>query len=107
MKMVIIETKVFTRQVQRLLTNEEYHQLQIALINRPDMGVVIAGSGGLRKMRWSGKGQGKRGGTRTIYYWAVGPEQLLMLMIYPKSEKDDLTNQQLQLLRKIVEEEYG
>jgi len=46
------------------------------------------------------------GGSRVIYYWAVGEDQLLMLLIYAKSEQDDLTPNQLKVLRKIVEEEY-
>ncbi len=49
--MVIIETSVFTRQVQKYLSDDEYHQLQLQLVERPDVGVVIQGSGGLRKMR--------------------------------------------------------
>ena len=66
--MVFIETSVFTRQVQELLTDEEYRQLQIVLLVHPDVGDLIQGSGGLRKMRWSAKGHGKRGGSRVIYY---------------------------------------
>ena len=41
-----------------------------------------------------------------IYYWAASQEQLLMLLMYPKSERDDLSPSQLRLLRKLVEEEY-
>ena len=70
------------------------------------MGVVMMGSGGLRKVRWAAQGRGKRGGVRVIYYWAVEQDRLLMLLMYPKSERDDLTREQLKLLRKIVEEEY-
>jgi hypothetical protein len=104
--MVIIETSVFTRQVQELLPDEEYRELQTALVNRPNAGAVIVGSGGLRKLRWATKGKGKRGGSRVIYYWAVTQEQLLMLFIYSKSEREDLTREQLKTLKKIVEEEY-
>jgi len=56
---VIIETSVFTRQVQALLTDEEYRQLQMELVFHPDMGAVIPGGGGLRKTRWSLGGRGK------------------------------------------------
>ena len=66
----------------------------------------MVGSSGLRKVRWAAQGRGKRGGVRVIYCWAVKQERLLMLLIYPKSERDDLTREQLKLLRKIVEEEY-
>ena len=104
--MIIIETSVFTRQVQKLLTADKYRDLQIALAERPDMGAVMVGSGGLRKVRWAAPGRGKRGGVRVIYYWAVEQERLLKLLMYPKSEKDDLSREQLMILRKIVEEEY-
>ena len=104
--MVIVETSVFTRQMLDLLSDEEYRTLQIALADRPETGAVIRGSGGLRKARWALTGRGKRGGVRVIYYWAVRQEQLLMLLIYAKSEKDDLTSRQVVILRRIVEEEY-
>lgn len=104
--MVIVETSIFTRQVLELLTDEEYRKLQVVLANRPNAGTVIKGSGGIRKMRWSIAGHGKRGGVRVLYYWAVAQEQLLMLFIYSKSERDDLTPDQLRVLRRIVEAEY-
>ena len=104
--MVIIETSVFTRQVDTLLSDEVYRKLQAALVGKPTLGSLIRGSGGLRKVRWGLPGMGKRGGVRVIYYWAVNEEQLFMLLVYPKSERDDLTPTQLRILRKLVEEEY-
>lgn len=104
--MVIIETSIFTRQVQEILSEPEYRDLQIALVKRPDAGVVIVGSGGLRKLRWTIRGKGKRGGSRVIYYWAVSADQLLMLLIYTKGAQEDLTREQLRVLRRIVEVEY-
>jgi mRNA-degrading endonuclease RelE of RelBE toxin-antitoxin system len=82
--MEIIETSVFTRQVQAILSNEEYRQLQLPLVIHPDMGAVIPGSGRLRKMRWTIGGRGKRGGVRVIYYWAVLQDRILMLFMYTK-----------------------
>ena len=104
--MVILETTIFSRQVQELLSDEEYRQLQLTLILRPDLGAVIPGSGGLRKARWSAAGHGKRGGVRVIYYWMVVNDKILMLFIYAKHERDDLTGDQLKVLRRIIEEEY-
>lgn len=104
--MLIIETSIFTRQVLNLLSEEEYRQLQLALVTRPDLGDLIPGSGGLRKVRWSLAGRGKRGGVRTIYYWAVRKDQILMLLMYAKNEQENLTNDQLKVLRRIIEEEY-
>jgi mRNA-degrading endonuclease RelE of RelBE toxin-antitoxin system len=105
-EMVIIETSIFTRQVQRLLSDDEYRELQSTLVVRPHAGTLIVGSRGLRKMRWGQKGKGKRGGVRVIYYWAVTPEQILMLFMYPKGERDDLTHAQVKVLKQIVEQEY-
>lgn len=104
--MVIVETSVFTRQVLTLLSDEEYRRLQMMLILHPDLGAIIPGSGGLRKARWSVQGRGKRGGVRIIYYWAIIHDKILMLYMYAKNEQDDLTPEQLKVLKKIIEEEY-
>lgn len=104
--MVIIKTSIFTRQVLALLSDDEYRQLQMTLALHPDKGTVIPGSGGLRKTRWSITGRGKRGGVRIIYYWAVVQDKILMLFMYAKNEQDNLTPEQLKVLRKLVEEEY-
>jgi mRNA-degrading endonuclease RelE of RelBE toxin-antitoxin system len=102
----IVETSIFTRQVQGLLSDEEYRQFQLALLTRPDLGPIIPCSGGLRKVRWPAKGHRKRGGFRVIYYWVKIRDRILMLLIYAKAEQDDLTPEQLKVLRKIIEEEY-
>jgi mRNA-degrading endonuclease RelE of RelBE toxin-antitoxin system len=104
--MVIVETSVFSRQVQKLLSDEEYRHLQAELANRPDVGVVIQGSGGLRKVRWGLRSRGKRGGVRVICYWAIQQERVLMLLIYPKNVQDDLTPGQLKALKQVVEAEF-
>lgn len=104
--MEILETTIFTKQVTAILSDDEYHQLQVALMLNPCLGPVIPGGGGLRKVRWSLPGRGKSGGARAIYYWAVDDEIILMLFLYKKNEQDDLTPTQLKALRKIMEEEY-
>jgi len=104
--MQFIETSIFTRQIITLLKDDEYRRLQQALSAHPESGVIIPHSGGLRKIRWSMTGRGKRGGVRAIYYWVVAKDQILMLFLYPKNEKDDLTPQQLKTLREIVEKEF-
>jgi mRNA-degrading endonuclease RelE of RelBE toxin-antitoxin system len=104
--MVIIETSIFTRQVLALLSDEEYRNLQSALVAHPDSGAIIPGGGGLRKVRWSVGGRGKRGGVRIIYYWSVRQDTILMLYMYEKNEQENLTPDQLKVLKRIVEEEY-
>ena len=68
--MRFVETPIFTKEVVDLLDDDEYRALQLALIFRPEQGAIIPGSGGLRKLRWGGKGKGKRGELRVIYFQA-------------------------------------
>ena len=80
--------------------------MQIQLLNKPDSGKIIRGSGGLRKLRWSAGGHGKRGGIRGLYYGFVSHETVLFLFAYPKREQEELTPEQLKQLKKVVEGEY-
>ena len=68
---------------------------------------MIPGSGGLRKIRWSSRDQGKRGGCRIIYNWDEPSETFYLLYVYGKNERDDLTTQQLRVLSRLVREEFG
>ena len=104
--MKIIETPIFTKRVLEILSEEEYRLLQIKLIEDPEAGKIIQGSGGIRKIRWSGSGRGKRGGSRILFYWYNKHGLLLMLFIFKKNEKDDLTKDQIKLLKSIVRSEY-
>src|SRR5687768_11572797 len=101
--MVFIETPVFTADVKTLLPDDSYAQLQRELIARPTAGDLIPGTGGLRKTRWRLPGQGKRGGARVIYYLRASHSQILLLVIYGKGTKDDLTADEKKLMRRMVE----
>lgn len=100
---IIIETAIFTQRITELMSDDDYRSLQEALVNRPDMGSVIRGTGGIRKVRWRLEGRGKSGGTRVIYYWVTADEQIYMLYAYPKNEQEDLTEAQKKLLKQVVE----
>ncbi len=104
--MEIIETPIFTRRIEALLSDDQYRKLQALLALRPESGPVIPGGGGLRKIRWSIAGRGKRGGVRVIYYWAPRLDVVLMLYIYAKNKQENLTPTETKMLSKIVEEEY-
>ena len=103
--MELIETPVFTRQVDAALSEEAFLTLQWTLLVAPDAGDVIPGSGGLRKLRVALPGRGKRGGARLIYYWDKPRDQLFLLFPYPKNERADLTRAQLKVLRGLVGDE--
>ena len=96
-----IETHLFTRLVQQYLSDDLYAVLQIALIQNPELGPVIAGTGGVRKMRWAAPGRGKRGGYRVIYYVRRLKGIIWMLTMYPKNVADSIP---AHVLREIREE---
>ena len=100
--MEFIETPTFTRMVTELLSDDEYCELQSVLVEDPARGDLIQGGGGIRKFRHAVKGRGKSGGVRVIYYWIKDNHQIYMLVVYPKSKKDNLTDQETAILRDYV-----
>ncbi|MBC7369102.1 MAG: type II toxin-antitoxin system RelE/ParE family toxin [Undibacterium sp.] len=69
---------------------------------RPAAGVVVPGIGGLRKLRFAARGQGKRGGARVIYYWVQTDDQIVLLYAYAKNETSDITAAQARQLRNLA-----
>lgn len=102
--MIFIETPTFTRLIADLLDDDEYSKMQMELVKRPDVGDLIKNGGGIRKLRWKRAGTGKSGGIRVIYYWLTEDNQILMLVAYPKSVKDNLTDKETAILRNLVKE---
>src|SRR5262249_23038614 len=98
-----IETKLFTRLVQEYLTDDEYQELQKFLIEQPEAGAVVRGSGRVRKLRWRAPGRGKRGGHRVIYYPKLEQGVIWMLTLYPKNVKDTIPAHVLREIRNEVE----
>jgi len=99
-----VETKLFTRLVQEYLSDDEYAQLQQALIANPEAGSVIPGSGGVRKMRWGVAGRGKRGGLRIIYFLRARQGQIWMLTLYAKNVAESIS---AHVLKRIKDEIDG
>ena len=93
---------MFTKQSSELFTDDELKDLQCEIIANPDIGDVIEGTGGLRKIRVKSKGRGKRGGSRVIYLLA-SEEVIFLMLAYPKSKKDDLAVNEKKAMKKIAE----
>ena len=102
--MEFIETPTFTRLLTALLSDDEYLGLQNVLLDDPSRGSLIKGGGGIRKLRHALTGRGKSGGIWVIYYWIRDDQQIFMLLVYPKSKKDDLTDRETAMLRELVKE---
>ena len=99
-----VETQLFTRLLSGYLTDDEYSQVQVVLATNPEVGIVIPGSGGIRKLRWRGSGRGKRGGLRIIYYLRLAQDQVWMLTLHAKNEAENIPTA---TLRRIKEELSG
>ena len=88
----IYEFHDFIKRIKKLLKPEELEELREYIAARPEIGDVIPGTGGLRKMRWEAGGKSKRGGARVIYYYHFTDSAILLLTAYIKSEQGDLTS---------------
>ena len=102
--MIFIETPIFTKRIQKAMDDDAYAAVQRELVKRPDVGDVIQVSGEIRKVRWGGSGRGKRGGSRTLYFWNCAG-RIYMLYVYLKNERENMTANQLKLLRQTIEAE--
>lgn len=102
--MVFIETIIFTKYLRDYLEDDEYRELQSSLIEQPDAGDLIQGTGGLRKLRWSLKNRGKRSGIRVIYYWQLSEDQIYLFTLYAKNEMSDLSSDDKKALKKMLED---
>ena len=107
MKLAFLETPLFTRLLGDHLADESYRKLQRALMENPEMGDVMPGTGGFRKVRWEDarRGKGKRGGLRVIYYYLSADHQVWFFTLYDKDEAADLTTEEKKVLKKAIQAE--
>jgi len=107
MNLVFFETLVFTRLLPDYLGDEAYRALQEALLENPELGAVMPGTGGFRKTRWEDarRGKGKRGGLRVIYYSLKADKQIWFFTLYDKNEATDLSSSEKKLLKKAIQAE--
>ncbi len=99
----VIETPIFRRYAAEIWHPVELEEFVVWIANNPQAGDVVPGTGGLRKVRWSRGGMGKRGGARVIYYNALGDGEIWLLMAYTKAKFDNLPTSFLNKLREALE----
>jgi hypothetical protein len=105
--MEFIEAFAFTRYLLEYSSEEGYRQLQARLAANPDIGDLMPGTGGFRKMRWADarRGKGRRGGLRVIYYHFASDHQIWLMTLYDKNEASDLTANEKKALKSSIESE--
>lgn len=101
----VVETPLFQRLADDYWTEEERSSFVSFLAANPEAGEVVPGSGGVRKIRWSRAGSGKRGGVRVIYFNRLSAGEIWLLVLYAKSKAENIP---AHILRQIKEEvEHG
>ncbi len=107
MKAVFVELPAFERYRADYLDDDAFRKLQSLLMLDPEVGDMIPGTGGLRKMRFADerRGKGKRSGLRVIYYWWDAGSQFWLFTIYDKDEMSDLTAPQRKALKEMLKKE--
>ena len=107
--MTFIELPLLTEQITGLLDDLDYGRFQAELLRLPDKGDVIPQSGGLRKIRMRLPGRGKSGGARVIYLHLPKYETIVLIYLYTKARREDLSAEQLKRLRRaagIIKQEF-
>jgi hypothetical protein len=105
--MEFIEAPAFTRRLSDYLNDDRYSDLQAKLGANPDLGDLMPGTGGFRKLRWADtrRGKGRRGGLRIIYYHLKSDRQIWLVTLYDKDEASDLTAREKKALKASIENE--
>lgn len=98
-----IELPVFSRFATDYFTDGELSDLQVALSKNPAQGDVVPGTHGVRKLRWSREGMGKRGGVRVLYYVQDSQGRIWLLTVYTKSARENIATSTLNALREIAD----
>ena len=99
-----IETSLFTKIVERYLSDDEL-AVQVYLQKHPEAGSVVRGSGGVRKLRWATQGGGKRGGVRVIYYLKLARGNIWLLTLYAKNVKETIPAHVLKRIKEAIDRE--
>ena len=100
----VAESDAFIRYAESVWTDQERSEFVTWIANSPLAGDVIPGSGGLRKVRYSRQGMGKRGGVRVIYYNLLDDGKIWLLIVYSKAKFDNLPTTFLKQLKLTVTE---
>jgi hypothetical protein len=106
-EITVLQLPKFKVEATKLIRADGIEAVAVYLIDHPDVGDVVPGAGGARKLRWAAKGKGKRGGARIIYVYVVIAARIYLLRCYAKNVRTDLTADERKELRRIAAELKG
>ena len=101
---LITELPSFTKKAEKIFDSDELDELREFIKDNPENGDIIQGTGGLRKMRWSSGGKGKRGGARVIYFYHIVGSHIYLMACYSKNEQEDLRPEVKKQLKLFIEQ---
>lgn len=109
MKREIIRSKKFSKELHSLLAKnkllvEDFDDFEKILLKNPEIGDLIPGTGGIRKIRLKSSTSGKSSGFRICYYYFIKDEQIFLLLIYAKNVQENLTLEQKKFLKEVINE---
>jgi len=102
MFITLVELPEYIRDAERLLDDESQEDLKDFLTRNSTAGVIMPGTGGVRKLRWARGGSGKSGGVRVVYYFYNETIPLFLLNIFGKNEKANLSKAERNKMAKLV-----
>ena len=103
MKKTFIQTNEFSKRWDELkLSDDDLRKLELLIIQKPHLGKVIRGTGGLRKIRLSLGSKGKSGGARVCYIDFINLDTIYLITIYRKKEKDNLSFGERNQIKKMI-----
>ncbi len=101
--LTVAEVPEYIRRAEKLLSADERGDLVSFLAAHPRAGVLMEGTGGVRKLRWGRQGRGKSGGVRAIYYFHSEAMPLYLLTVFAKNEQANLTHAERNELAGLVD----
>lgn len=101
--LIVVETPTFSKLATHYWSEDERGEFAAWIAANPDTGDVVPGSGGVRKVRWSRSGRGKRGGVRVIYFNRRAKGEIWLLQIYAKSARENIPTPVLKMIKEEIE----
>jgi len=97
----VVRTATFLNDARAAgLSEDDQHLIVVAISENPILGDVMPGTGGCRKVRFAGRGKGKRGGYRTVHYYAANDVPVVLLALINKGERSNLSRSEQNELKK-------